>query len=266
MSFSFFSFEIYFTELKINVKLDRFFYIFIEIPVLFMVHAADKYNLKRDRNDIPNSHLLSEEQLESLELNINVVKYRKKDVIFRQNTRTSHVMFIKSGLVKIYKEGRNDRTVILKVAKDNDFIGLMSVFGDNLHQYSASAITDTEICDLDFMVFKSILLENAKYQMQLLGNLSLDGLFIFNRLLGLSHKQLPGRIADVILYFSEEIYKSEKFQFPFTRKELAEFAGTTKESFIRTLTEFKNDKIIEIEGSGIHIKSMDIIKTLSELG
>ncbi|MGC9342824.1 MAG: helix-turn-helix domain-containing protein [Bacteroidales bacterium] len=53
---------------------------------------------------------------------------------------------------------------------------------------------------------------------------------------------------------------------PFTRKELAEFSGTTKESFIRTLTEFKNDKIIEIDGASISIKSMDIIRTLSNLG
>jgi CRP-like cAMP-binding protein len=102
--------------------------------------------------------------------------------------------------------------------------------------------------------------------MQFLNILSLDGLFIFERLLGQSHKQLPGRIADVILYFSEEIYHNTEFTFPFTRKELAELAGTTKESFIRTLTEFKNDKIIELDGSAIMIKSMDIIKTLSALG
>jgi len=144
-----------------------------------MSNLADKYNLKKVKSEIPFTHLLSEEQQESLDQNINLVNYKKKDVIFRQNTRTSHVMFIKSGLVKIYKEGRNDRTVILKVAKENEFIGLMSVFGEKLHQYSASAITDTEICDIDFMVFKSILLDNSKYQMQLLNNLSLDGLFLY---------------------------------------------------------------------------------------
>jgi CRP-like cAMP-binding protein len=135
-----------------------------------------------------------------------------------------------------------------------------------LHQYSASAIHECEICDIDISHFKAVLLENGKFAMQFLNILSLDGLFIFERLLGQSHKQLPGRIADVILYFSEEIYHNTEFTFPFTRKELAELAGTTKESFIRTLTEFKNDKIIELDGSAIMIKSMDIIKTLSALG
>lgn len=231
-----------------------------------MTVLPDKYNLKTEIVSIPYSHLLTEEQALQISRNINTVKYRKRDVIFRQNTRTSHVMFVKSGLVKIYKEGRNDRSVILKVATASDFIGLMSVFGEKLHQYSSAAITDVEVCDMDILLFKSILQENPKYQLQLLNLLSVNGLFIFDRLLGLSHKQLPGRIADVILYFSDEIYHSEQFTFPFTRKELAEFAGTTKESFIRTLTEFKNDKIIDIDGSGIHIKSMDIIRTLSQLG
>jgi CRP-like cAMP-binding protein len=81
-----------------------------------------------------------------------------------------------------------------------------------------------------------------------------------------THKQLPGRIADVLLYFSEVIYESDTFDFPLTRRELAELAGTTKESFIRTLTEFKNDKIIKLDGSHVEIISNDIVKTLCELG
>jgi CRP-like cAMP-binding protein len=70
----------------------------------------------------------------------------------------------------------------------------------------------------------------------------------------------------VLLYFAEKIFHSTSYTLPLTRRELAELAGTTKESFIRTLTEFKNDKIIDLDGSIVEIKSMKIIKTLSELG
>ena len=84
--------------------------------------------------------------------------------------------------------------------------------------------------------------------------------------MSLSHKQLPGRIAEVILYFSEEIYRDIEFDFPLTRLELAELAGTTKESFIRTINEFKHDKIIELDARHVRIISMDIVKVLSELG
>ena len=215
---------------------------------------------------LPFDHLLSIESKKELLGNLNIAKYSKKEMIFRQNTRTSHVMFIKSGHVKIFKEGRGDRSVILNIGSTGNFIGLMSVFGEKLHQYSASSITNCEICEIDFGIFKSMLLDNSKYAIQLLNTLSLDGLFIFRKLESITHKQLPGRIAEVILYFSEEIYKSKRYAFPFTRRELAELAGTTKESFIRTLSEFKNDKIISLKGSEIEIISMDIVKTLSALG
>jgi CRP-like cAMP-binding protein len=205
-------------------------------------------------------------QMEEIRQNTRVAAYQKREVIFRQNTPTSHIMYVISGLVKIYKEGRNKRNFILKIATPGDFIGLMSNYGNESHQYSASSIQSSEIGYIDNHVFESIIKNNNEFALSLIRTLSVDGLFIFERLMGQSHKQLPGRIADVILYFSDVIFKREDFEFPMTRRELAELAGTTKESFIRTLAEFKNDKIIDLEDSRVSIKSMKIVRTLSELG
>jgi CRP-like cAMP-binding protein len=221
-----------------------------------------------DINDfyLPFINLLTNEQVEMIAKNSNIVRYKAKDVIFLQNTRTSHIMFIKSGLIRIYKEGRNSKVLMLKIETPNNFLGLMSVFGNDIHQFSAAAIENAEIFFTDITVFKSLIKENGLFALKLMNVLSLDGLFLFDRLMSQSHKQLPGRIADVLLYFAEKIYHTNSFEFPLTRRELAELAGTTKESFIRTLTEFKNDKIIELDGSLVEIKSMKIIKTLSDLG
>lgn len=215
---------------------------------------------------IPFGSLLKEDELQEVIENSNVVEFNKKEIIFRQNTRTSHIMFIRSGMVKIFKEGRNGKFIILKVAVPGDFLGLLSIYGGDTHHYSASAIHSSEICFVDINVFNSLLRNNGDFASRIIGRISNDGLFIFDRLMSQSHKQLPGRIADVILYFSEVIYGSEQFEFPFTRRELAELAGTTKESFIRTLAEFKNDKIIDLDGSMVKINSMRIVKTLSDLG
>ncbi len=215
---------------------------------------------------VPFSRFLTESERVEIEANSNVVRYEKKEVIFRQNTRTSHIMCLKSGLVKIYKEGRNNRFIILKIAQEGEFIGLMSIYGSDMHQYSATAIQTSDICFVDIGVFNKILKSNGDFAQHIINQLSIDGLFIFDRLMSQSHKQLPGRIADVILYFVEKVFKKNEFEFPLTRRELAELAGTTKESFIRTLAEFKNDKIIDLDGSFVRINSLKIIKTLSELG
>ena len=222
--------------------------------------AEDVFDL-----NIPYIELLTEEQVIQIRDNSNQVRYNKRDVIFLQNTRTSHIMLVKSGMVKIYKEGKNSKVIILKIETPGNFLGLMSIFGQDIHQYSASAIEPTEIFFIDRTTFTNIIEENGRYALKLINLISENGLFIFEKLLAQSHKQLPGRIADLILYFSD-VFNSEEFEFPFTRRELAELAGTTKESLIRTLTEFKNDKIIDLDGSKVEIKSMKIVKTLSDLG
>jgi CRP-like cAMP-binding protein len=219
-----------------------------------------------DQFDFSAQECLLPEELEKLHAGTHLVSFQRKEVIFRQHTPISHVLYVKSGLVKIFKEGRNRKSFILRIASKGEFIGLMSAFGNNLNQFSASAIETTEIGFIDLKNFNDILNNNGCFARQVIKLLSEEGLFIFERLIGQSHKQLPGRIADVILYFSDTIYKKEEFSFPFTRRELAELAGTTKESFIRTLSEFKNDKIISLEGSRVSINSMKIIRTLSELG
>ena len=216
--------------------------------------------------DFPFYEFLTPNEIQEIKQHSNIVNFQKHDIIFRQQTRTSHIMYLKSGLVKIFKEGRMGKTVILNLDTSDKFIGLMSVFGKDIHEYSAAAVENTEILFIDIGVFRSIIQTNGGFAQRLINQLSTQGLYIYSRLMAQTHKQLPGRMADVLLYFSETIYKDLRFSFPLTRRELAELAGTTKESFIRTLTEFKNDKIIELSGSEVEIKSLKIVKTLSELG
>ena len=215
---------------------------------------------------LPSLDIISENGINLIKENSKTVFYQKKDVIFKQDTLTSHVMFIKSGLIKVYKEGRNNKSIILKVATPGHFLGMISIFGESTFQYSASAIIDSEIFFIDINVFNSIINNNGVYANHLLKSLSKDNLYIFDRIMSQYQKQLPGKIADIILYFSQIIYKSNIFEFPLTRTELAELGGTTKESLIRTLTEFKNDKIIDLDGKSVKINSLEIVKTLSKIG
>ncbi|HHJ09295.1 MAG TPA: Crp/Fnr family transcriptional regulator [Bacteroidetes bacterium] len=208
----------------------------------------------------------SEEERDAVIQNSSLVQYHNKDTLFRQHTRTSHVMYVVSGLVKIYKENGTNRSVTLKIISGNQFVGLDNIYAESEYQYSGTAIVDTMVLIIDFGTFNHLVLSNGRFALDLIRILSRDSLYIFTRLNSQTHKQLPGRIADVLLYFSEEIFHSYSFEFPLTRHELAELAGTTKESFIRTINEFKHDKIIQMDGRKVEIKSLDVVKILSELG
>ena len=115
---------------KIEVNYSNFF-LFLYKIFLKIIALSENHHNSRLSDLLPYSHLLTDEQRLVIEQNINIVKFKKKDVIFRQNTRSSHVMFVKSGLVKIFKEARNDRTLILKIAQEGDYVGLMSVLARN---------------------------------------------------------------------------------------------------------------------------------------
>ena len=245
-----------------------------QIILFFFITFIPNYNYFKIMNDqllqiISQSwffRYLTEEEKKSIILNSNLVKYSRKDVIFKQSARTSHMMFVLSGLVKVYKEGRNKKILNLNTLAGGDFISYFSIFGDSIYRYSAAAIKDSDILMIDYATFVSIIHQNGTLAMALISRICKTGLYLIDRLMSISHKQLPGRIAEVLLYFSEKIYNSESFDLPLTRQELAEMAGTTKESFIRTITEFRNDKIIELNGRHVEIISMDIIKVLCELG
>ena len=231
----------------------------------------DQNNMESKTKDtnpetIPFQNLLSDEEVNQIQSNSNIVTYQQNDVIFKQDTRTSHFMYIRSGLIKIYRANRNNKVKIIKLGIPGELLGINSVLGEDTFSYSAAALEKTTIQIIDYNVLESILLSNGHFARKLIGSICADNLDIFQRLISQSQKQLPGRIADIILYFSEIIYHSKNFAFPLTRTELAELAGTTKESLIRTLTEFKNDKIIVLEGKKVQIISEDIIKTLSRIG
>jgi CRP-like cAMP-binding protein len=231
-----------------------------------ILNSKDKIEQEKKKELIPYQELLNEEELNEFRENSNIVSYNKHDVIFKQNTRTSHTMFVKKGLIKVYHENRNNKVKIIKIATPGEYLGLNSIFGEDTFSYSAEAIEKSEVLIIDSGVFEKILKENGQFTYQITCSLASDNLQLFQKMILQSQKQLPGRIADIILYFTDHIYDNQRFTFPLTRTELAELAGTTKESLIRTLTEFKNDKIINLEGKKVDVISYDILRTLSRIG
>lgn len=210
--------------------------------------------------------VLNDDEKRALFENSTRVSFSKRETIITQNAEVKSIPFIQSGLVKLSKEMRVDKNMLIRIAKPGCFLGLPSVFGSTHYEYSIYSIDNSVVWFIDIEAFKKIIMNNGLFSLEIIKLLSSNAIFNINRLSGLIHKQLPGRIADIILYFSEEIFMQDAFTIPLTRLELAELAGTTKESLIRTLSEFKNDKIIDVNRNYIRIKSMHIIKTLSRLG
>lgn len=214
---------------------------------------------------IPTFEELSAQQVAKINEFSYVVKFKKHDTIYRQGMPISHIVFIKTGLVKIFKEFDNNKNAIINIAGSGNFIGLLSTFSKNRYDYTATALMDCEIIYTDFNIFIEIIKGNGSYALHIMKNLSEQGIFIFDKLVNLSQKQVPGRIAGILVFFSE-LFNNNEFDLPLTRQEIADLISTTKESVSRTLTEFKNDRLIDIDEKKITIKSPDLLHRLKRIG
>jgi len=193
-------------------------------------------------------------------------RYLKGETIIREGDPISDFIYLKSGLVKLTRQTGNGNEQILSFAKPFDFVSLLSVFSATRYNYSVIAIEDTEICILDLQDVKNTILKNGKFALNVMQKISeaTDRIILDN--LEIKRKHLIGRVAHVLIYFSDIIYQNKTFILPVSRQEIADFIGMTTENVIRTLSEFKKDGIIRTFGKDIDIVDHDRLKAISEHG
>jgi CRP/FNR family transcriptional regulator, polysaccharide utilization system transcription regulator len=217
-------------------------------------------------SNLPAYNALTSEQIQKLNKCSLIVNHSVNEQIFKQNRPGSYLMYVQSGLVKSFRELKPDKSLILKISGPGDYIGLLSVLGENLYQYSSTALEETKIIYIELPVVREIISENGKYATHFIQCLIKESLDLIRKIENQSQKQVHGRIAEILLFFSREIYKSDDFNLPISRQDLADLAISTKESVSRTLTEFKNDKIIEIDDKSVVIKSLELLEIINRIG
>ena len=85
-------------------------------------------------------------------------------------------------------------------------------------------------------------------------------------MVGLSQKQMHGRISDALIYLSEEIYETNKVNGEISRQDIADYTSMSKDSAIRILKEFERDSIIHLDGRTIEILDSKRLHDISQKG
>ena len=192
--------------------------------------------------------------------------FRKGDIILHEGSMTSHIIYLKSGLVKEYHKGTNDKEQILQIVKQYTYLGLPSLFGDRINHYSYAALEDITVCYIDLNIFNRLIRENGNFAFEILVSVSRDSLNNFHRFMNQSQKKIYGRVADALLYFSKIIYENDAFEVPFTRQEFADLIGISRESATRVLTKLKEEGILRLDGRSIEIVNPLLLQQISKNG
>jgi len=179
--------------------------------------------------------------------------YLKDEVIFQQGEKSPFLVFLQKGLVKFNYLDTNNKNLILTIVSAPSLLGLANVLNEDINLFSIIAIEDSMGCQIDLNKVKVLAMKNKNFLISLT-KLSTD-MFrnsIYN-VISLAHKQINGRIADILLFLARDIYHSNTFTLSISRQELAEFAGCSKENVIKSLRSLNRDNIIRISGKEIEI-------------
>jgi CRP-like cAMP-binding protein len=179
---------------------------------------------------------------------------------------TSHIIYLKSGIVKEYQKGPGDKEQILQIVKKFTYLGLPSLFGARINHYSYAALEDITVCYIDLQTFNRLVKQNGSFAFEILVSVSRDSLNNFHRFMSQSQKKTFGRVADALIYFSKIIYESDSFEIPFSRQEFADLIGISRESATRVLIKFKAEGLLRLEGRMIEIVKPELLQQISKNG
>jgi len=192
--------------------------------------------------------------------------YRKGEVIHRGGDLITEFKYLKSGLVKLFRTSKNGDEQIVTITKPFEFVSNMSIFSVERYPYSVAALEESAVCCIDLEYIKRLVIENGGFAMGLLTKISKANEKIISLTLDLRQKNLAGRVAYVLLYLSREIYNSNIFDIPVSRREIADFIGMSMANVIRTLSDFKKEGILTFHGKTLEITDKKKLELVSLMG
>lgn len=209
---------------------------------------------------------LSDVELDFLVDGKQQIHYKPGETIIKQNTSSTYVVCIKEGFAKVYVEGVKGKNSIVGIIGKLDFITGGGLFNGNIQQFTISAITPVTCCLIDSSKLVKFFSENNQFAVELLRHHIKQNSALLSKLVNLTQKYMPGRVADTLLYLKNEIFENNTFSVPLTRQDLAEMSNMTKESFVRILQEFKNSKLIATQGNTFEILNEEGLNSISKNG
>ncbi len=209
---------------------------------------------------------LEQNELEFLVEGKQQIIYKPGETIIKQSTSSTYVVCIRKGLAKVFVEGVKGKSLIVRLAGQHDFISGGDLFNGNVQQFTISAVTEVHCCLITSSKLTQLFIENNRFAVELLRNHARQNTNLLNKLVVLTQKYMPGRVADTLLYLKNSIFCTNPFSIPLTRQDLADMSNMTKESLVRILQQFKTSGLIKTRGNSIEIINENGLQEISRNG
>lgn len=188
--------------------------------------------------------------------------FNKGDIIYREGDHSNHIYLITRGAVKCHKLDTKGKELATSLYKEDDLFGYTSFTHNLPHKETATAIKKTKLAGFSILQLSEILKNNNKLAIALIDHLTDDLSHFKDQLLEMAYSSVNKKTANTILQFAEKINRRPNDPIKISRNDLASVAGIATETFIRTLTNFKNQGLIKSEGRNIVVLDIEGLKQI----
>jgi len=204
-------------------------------------------------------------ELEALSDNRKTKFYKKKQIIYREDEYPNALYFIVKGKVVESKMDQNAKELITELYNEGEFLGYIPLLQESQYKETATSVEDTELAVIPRDDFLKLVRNNRDVSAKFIKMLSKNILEKEERLLRLAYGSVRERVAGALLQLHETYNDPEKgsFSISFSREDLAGIVGTATESLIRTLSDFKDEKVIESKGREIRLTNIEKLKKIA---
>jgi len=194
-------------------------------------------------------------------------RFRRGEILYNEGSRISGFYCIHSGIIKVFKTGLDGKEQIIRFARTGDIIAYRSVLSNEVACTSAKVIEDSTVCFIPSEILISLVKSNSNYAFEIL-KLACHELGEANSFItDIAQKTVRERLAEILILLVNDfgLDNQNYLQISLTREELANIVGTATESVIRLLSEFKSDKLVELNGRKIRIMNKKSLEKISNV-
>ena len=213
-----------------------------------------------------NLQLLTKSELLLINENRYEATFKPGEVMLKQGSPTSNALFLADGMAKIYMEGLKGKNFIMGIGLPGMLIMGPGAYVNSRHTYSVAAITRVHACFISFDIFKQLVRVNGEFAESLIEDISAKSLKTQLRMVNLAQKRMSGRLAEVLLYFSNDVFNNDEYDMILSRQELGEMTSMAKECVVRILKELEDSGVIYSDSSKIKILDKERLIQISEKG
>lgn len=208
------------------------------------------------------SSLKSLNDLRQFMCGFELLELEAGETIFEEGQQNNHLFMLSQGVVKTHRIDDQGKELITSICKEGDFLGNISINKQSAYEESATAMEKSKVYAVRKEKLRDLLTNNSHLALDLIDALGENIEGIKGQLLEMAYGSVRKKAANTILMFSQKIRKFPTHSIRISRSDLASVAGMAPESLIRTLSGFKKEGLIEIEGRNIRLLDIEGLKRI----